>query len=196
MIHEASRAAFADELTKISQDMGARMRAAMHAGWNGLDHNGKAMEGTGWALGNSGWKSKVPLGGKALTAVTTGMMLPGAIAKNDPTGRDRSRAERVMGLAGNTIGGMVGTGALMRTIGGKHPIIANLAGGLLGGSLGERIATSPFAAKRLMRRNPAAPLRGSAAAPNQRPADNGWRNVAPGGNTMTPDAITGQAQAM
>ncbi len=191
---ETMRAAFADELLKIAFD--TRARAAMSAGWHGLDAAGKQIEGSGWTLGNKGWQRRIPLGGKSLTALTTAMQAPGALAAQDPTGRGRSRTERMMGLAGNTAGGLIGTGALMRTIGGKHPIIANLAGGLMGGSLGEKIMTAPFAAKRLLfgRRNPVAPPRTSSAA--QRPADNGWRNVAPGGLATTPDAISGQAQAM
>lgn len=197
MIEDVTREAFADELTKIAFDA-ASARAAMHAGWHGLDHKGSTVEGSGWMLGNKGWRSGTPLGGKTLTVASTGLMLPGALAKNDPRGQGRSRTERLMGLAGNTAGGLIGTGALMRTIGGKHPIIANVAGGLLGGSLGEKLMTAPFAAKRLLfgRRNPAAPPHTLPAQPNQRPADNGWRNVAPGGQATTPDAITGQAQAM
>lgn len=197
MIDEVTRAAFADELEKIAFTM-AKAREAMNAGWHGLDHAGKQVEGGGWMLGNAGWKSKVPLGGKALTVGTTLGMLPGALAHDDPRGQGRSRTERLMGLAGNTAGGLIGTGALMRTIGAKHPLIANMAGGLLGGTLGEKIMTAPFAAKRLLfgRRNPAAPVRSSAAGPLARPADDGWRNVATGGRTMTPDAINGQAQAI
>lgn len=182
------RAAFADELQKIA-GIRTQMGNALKAGWHGLDAKGIPVEGAGWMLGNKGWRSKLPLGGKAMTVATTALQAPGAFGREDPSGRGHSRMERVTALAGNTLGGLAGTGALMRTgFGAKHPIMASIAGGIGGGMMGERAATSPWALKRKVLGRP---------APQQmQPSDGGWRNTAPGGLNTTPDATVGQAQAM
>lgn len=189
MINEVTRAAFADELQKIAS-VRTHIGNALRAGWHGFDAKGVPVEGAGWALGNKGWRSKIPLGGKSMAIASTAAQLPGVFGKEDPSGREHSRLERTIGLTGNTIGGMAATGKLMGTaFGAKHPIISSLVGGIGGGIAGERLLTTPWAAKRRMfHRHPVAPQ----AAPD----DAGWRNTAPGGLNTTPNAVTGQAQAM
>ncbi len=191
MIDDVMRSAFADELMKIAtvNTIGSRVGHMLHAGWHGLDAKGAPVEGAGWMLGNKGWRSKVPLGGKSTTIATTALQLPMALGKEDPTGRGHSRLERITGLAGNTIGGLAATGALMgHKWFGRHAILSGILGGIGGGVLGERAATTPWALKRRMfRRYP------QQVTP---PQDEGWRNNAPGNLTTTPDAIIGQAENM
>jgi hypothetical protein len=188
-MNDIMRAAFADELTKIA-GLKTQLQGAVNAGWHGHNAQGVPVDGAGWRFSEKGWGRKLPLGGKSMTLATTALQLPGALGREDPTGRGHSRAERVTGLAGNTLGGMAATGALMRTaLGAKHPIIASMVGGIGGGLMGERLATTPWAlARRGFRRHPAPQMLSK--------DDAGWRNTAPGGLNTTPDATVGQAQAM
>lgn len=187
MIDEVTRAAFADELKKIA-GLRSQMGQALNAGWHGLNAKGRQVTGANWALGKGKITSKVPLGGKAMTLATTAMQVPGAIGREDPSGRGHSRLERMTGLVGNTVGGLAATGALMRTARGTaHPILASMLGGIAGGVAGERAITTPWALKRRMFSRYPKPVA---------PQDEGWRNTAPGGLATTPDATVGQAQAM
>lgn len=189
MIDAVTRAAFADELQKIA-GIKTQFGNALKAGWHGLDAKGMPVEGSGWMLGNKGWRSALPVGGKSMAVLGTAAQLPGAFGKEDPSGRSHGRTERIVGLAGNTVGGMAAAGKLMGTAwGAKHPIISSIVGGIGGGIAGERLLTTPWAAKRRMFRRH--PVPGQAV-----PEDAGSRNVAPGGLNTTPDAVVGQAQAM
>jgi hypothetical protein len=96
------------------------------------------------------WKDRtgvtkyLPVGDKAIYTGLTAAALPGAMKKEDPQGAGRSRAERVSGLAGSTLGALAGMGAAahlpMKGLG----ITRSIIGGLGGSLLGERMATSPF----------------------------------------------------
>lgn len=188
MISEVTRAAFSDELKKIAA-LKTQLLGAVNAGWHGHNAQGVPVEGAGWMLGNKGWRAGLPLGGKSMVIASTALQLPHVFGREDPTGRGHGRLERLSGLAGNTVGGLASTGALMRSrLGAKHPIVAGILGGLGGGIIGERVATSPWALKRRMFNRYPRPI--------QPTTDEGWRNVAPGGLNTTPDATVGQAQAM
>jgi hypothetical protein len=214
MISAITRAAFADELEKIS-GIRTELGHMMSAGWNGtkelpqkwlgegrkiipgMSRFGRAME---HATSLGGLTKYLPVGGKSMAIVGTGLMAPTVLAKEDPSGHGKSRLERVTGLAGNTLGGLAASGALIQhgvrrmvanpTIrpGMMHGPLGLMAAGILGGIAGERLLTTPFAAaRRGLRRYPTAPMR---------PDDGGARNTAPGGLNTTPDAVVGQAQAM
>jgi hypothetical protein len=86
----------------------------------------------------------LPVGDKSILTGITALGAPAALKKEDPEGIGRSRTERISGLAGGTVGSLMGMGALahlpMKGLG----ITRSLVGGLAGGILGERMATSPF----------------------------------------------------
>ena len=104
--------AFVDEMTKIA-----------------LAVPGRAVVRKAGELLRSGWHSGGRFG-KVMTVGSTAVMLPEAVAKEDPTGRGRSRAERLSRLTGSTVGGLVG--------GAVHPgFFQSMAGGLAGGIAGD-----------------------------------------------------------
>ena len=96
-----------------------------------------------------------------LTVGFTGLALPGALSSEDPMGEGRSRAERLGGLAGNTVGGLAGgtlgtslakkfTSAVGPRAGiagkvlGALPTIGGVLGGFAGMSGGETLGGLPF----------------------------------------------------
>lgn len=93
----------------------------------------------------------LPIGAKSMMAIPTAMMAAQAMKKNDPTGMDRSRTERVTGLAANTVGGLAGSALALRALKGRGGLFGSIAapmvGGMLGGSLAEKAVTSPFRAR-------------------------------------------------
>lgn len=95
-------------------------------------------------MGKGKITSKLPVGDKSIYTGLTAMAVPGALKKEDPQGLERSRAERVSGLAGSTVGALAGMGAMahlpMKGLG----ITRSIVGGLGGSILGERMATTPF----------------------------------------------------
>lgn len=86
----------------------------------------------------------LPVGDKGIVAGLTAAAVPGAVKKEDEEGLGRSRAERVSGLAGSTVGGFLGAGALshlpMKGLGITRAITGAIGGSMLGG----RMATAPF----------------------------------------------------
>ncbi len=90
----------------------------------------------------------LPVGDKSIVTGLTASAVPAALRKEDEQGLERSRGERVSGLAGGTLGSLAGMGALahlpMKGLGVTRAII----GGIGGGILGERMATSPYRAAR------------------------------------------------
>ena len=87
-------------------------------GKQGLD---KAIE-YGSSLG--GLTEHLPVGPKSMTLAGAAAMAPGALSKEDKSGKDRSRAERVGGFIGNTAGGLMGmnhgvTGSIVGMVGGE-----------------------------------------------------------------------------
>lgn len=132
--------AFSSELSKVAK-AGALRRAGKwlkdSAKWG--YHGGDPKHDTGrWAK----WLNR---GGTALTlGVTAGEAMP----KEDPLGRGRSRAERATTGLAEAAGGLIGSGALLRTrFGKKHNIIANIAGGAAGGMAARGLAGLPFKKK-------------------------------------------------
>lgn len=89
----------------------------------------------------------LPVGDKSLTTGFTGMMIPAAIRKEDSMGLERSRGERVSGLAGGTVGGLLGMGAMSHLPMKGWGLTRTIAGGVIGGMAGEHAATMPFRRK-------------------------------------------------
>lgn len=172
MIDKVTRAAFADELYKI-------------ASWGEIVRDG--------LIGSPG-QGVIGRGiGIAGTAMQARQGLKSSLAKEDPSGRGRSRFERTVRFGGEMVGGILGSGLASRALAnraGNNPVGfwknlgANVAGGIAGGMVGSTLAGAPFALKRRMSRS-------QQMVPPQQPAN----NPAPGG-AHSPDAITGQAQAM
>ena len=177
MIDDTIIDAFGDELSKIAGligDTGRALKTFARTGWNkpaGIYEKAKHMEGALKgknmldAAGKQVWherpdatwfgKGKVtrylPIGDKSIISGITAASIPGAVRKEDDTGQNRSRAERVSGLAGGTLGSVLGMGALAHIPGfrGTGPmkslgITRAIIGGLGGGILGEHLATKPF----------------------------------------------------
>lgn len=158
--------AFSDEITKIAFFQQARKGIVNLAreGWHGTPQQIAAGEGATWfgkgrqitpgmgpisrrieeATSLGGATRALPVGSKSLMLLGTGLMANQAM-RADPTGRDRSRTERLTGLAGNTAGGLVGAALGNRLSPG---LAGNLVGGALGASIGEKVVTAPFAAFR------------------------------------------------
>lgn len=138
--------AFSDELSKISMSIGQNIEHAVSQGWHGHADLGSAPQtGTGWRWNPKGKIGRFMPGAKALTlagAIPTAM---DALKKEDPTGRGRGRLERAAGAAGNILGGLAGSGFAMRR---GNGMLLNLAGGIGGGLLGEKLMAAPFAASR------------------------------------------------
>lgn len=167
---------FRDELTKIKEagmlaSAGRGIKELAHAGWHGVGAN------------------KTPWWGKALTAVGPAMELPGALAKEDASGKGRSRAERLTGVAGRAGAGLLLGGAVSKATAPLNPYVAS--GASLGANLlyghhaqqaGESIATAPWAlARKLKGSNPPA-----------RP-DESWRNQSP---VQSPPAREGRQELL
>jgi len=92
-------------------------------------------------------KKGLPVGAKSMMALTTAAMLPSVLRKEDPTGQERSRAERAAGLVGSTVGGLFGVGSLLGS-GKMGPMGSNVVGGMGGSMLGERLFTAPWRHRR------------------------------------------------
>lgn len=153
--------AFGNELTKIAfaNTIAKGFKAAIREGWHGTP-----------AAPNSRLN-------KGLMLLGTGLMAKDAIKPTDPSGIGRSRSERLTGLAGNTIGGMAGSSAMLRLMP-NRPILGGIVGGVAGGMLGEKLVTNPWARRRADRI--AAQRRAMQAQPQEQ---------------MVPDAMPGQVPA-
>jgi hypothetical protein len=123
-----------------------------------LSHGNRAWEE---ATSLGGLTKALPVGAKSMIAGTTGLMALQAMRRQDPSGQERSRSERMTGLAANTLGGLAGSAAAMRALGGRGgtlgAIAAPLVGGMLGGHLAEKAVTTPFRAARAARPAPYTP---------------------------------------
>lgn len=152
--------AFGDELVKLAflNKIRNGFTSALKEGWSGTKANPQTWFGKGRVMtpGMSGAQKftenltslggatrALPIGGKSMMMLGTGLMARDALKPQDPSGRDRSRAERVTGLAGNTVGGLVGSTLLSRAVPSSR-FIAPILGGIGGGMLGEKIVTKPF----------------------------------------------------
>lgn len=181
MIDQISRAAFADELNKIASSWGTVIREGM--------------------IGSPGQGALT----RGLSVLGTGMQakqgLQTTFAKEDPSGHRRSRLERGMRFGGEMLGGILASGLASRALGarsaariqaGGKPLhwatnfAGNLGAGIAGSVAGNAIGATPFTLKRRFLSNRSQPM-----IPQQQPQD----NPVPGG-AHSPDAITGQAQAM
>ena len=102
-----------------------------------------------------GLTKALPIGAKSMMAIPTALMAAQALRKRDPSGQERSRSERLSGLAANTVGGLAGSAAAMRLLKGRGglagAIAAPMIGGMLGSSLAEKTVTAPFRAARAHR---------------------------------------------
>lgn len=93
----------------------------------------------------------LPVGDKSILTGLTAASAPAALRKEDDAGMERSRSERISGLAGGTVGSLLGMGAAAHipSFRGTGPmkswgIARAIAGGLAGGILGEHMASNPF----------------------------------------------------
>ena len=126
--------AFGDEITKIAfmNQLAKGFKSVLHEGWHGTK-----------AAPNSRLN-------KGLMLLGTGLMAKDAIKPTDASGLGRSRTERLTGLAGNTIGGMAGSSAMLRLMP-SHPLLGGIAGGIGGAVMGEKLMTGPWARARANR---------------------------------------------
>lgn len=147
----------------VIDDAGKQIwRERPEATWMGRGNN--SVEGQAalpWSQ-RKGITKYLPVGDKGITAGVTAMTIPAAISREDPQGMQRSRGERVSGLAGSTIGGLAGMGAMAHLpsnpiswMGGAKAIpmrglgiTRSIIGGIGGSIIGERMATAPHRAMR------------------------------------------------
>jgi hypothetical protein len=166
-VNGTSFLAFGDELVKIAfyQKVRQGFVNAMKEGWHGSPEQIAAGDGATWfgrgrqikpgmgrgarmleeATSLGGATRALPIGAKSMMAVGTGLMARSALSPVDQSGQNRSRAERVTGLAANTVGGLVGS-ALGNRI--RPGMMGSIVGGGLGGLAAEKLVTAPFAAFR------------------------------------------------
>lgn len=157
--------AFGDELVKIAffQKLRKGFVNTLKEGWHGTPEQVAAGEGQTWfgkgrqikpgmgrwarrmeeATSLGGLTRALPVGGKSMMLLGTGLMAQQAMRPVDPTGQERSRAERMTGLVGNTVGGLLGS-----SVGNRFGALGSMAGGVLGGMAGEKVISAPFAAAR------------------------------------------------
>lgn len=158
--------AFGDELVKIAffQKLRNGFVNTLKEGWHGsLDP--KSPDRTTWfgkgrqirpgmsrgarmfeELSSLGGATRaLPVGAKTMMVLGTGLMARDALRPVDPTGQDRSRFERGVGLAANTVGGLVGSAMGNRI---RPGMAGSLIGGLIGGIGAEKLVTAPFSAFR------------------------------------------------
>ncbi len=151
---------FGDELTKIAffQTMRNGFMNALKEGWHGTKENPQTWFGQGrqvtpgmsragrmWEEFSSlgGLTRALPVGSKSMMVLGTGLMARDALRRQDPSGQERSRAERVSGLAGNTVGGLVGSALLSKALP-QSKLLAPIVGGIAGGMVGEKATTLPW----------------------------------------------------
>ncbi len=115
----------------------------------GMGIMGRAAEHVG-GLVRQGWHSQGSNFWKGVAALGTSAQLPGALREDDASGQNRSRTERVMGLAGDTLGGLAGMGVGARHLptSGMKGFLAQGVAATAGSVLGQKAATLPFAIAR------------------------------------------------
>lgn len=133
-----SLSAFRSELSKIA-GKGNFLGNWVRKGWS--DVGGKGARG-GWMGKKDTWRRHLPIGGKSITVGLTAATLPGALQKEDPLGRERSRLHRVAQLGAGTLGGLAGVGAVMKP--GGIGFLRSAAGGIGGSIVAERLVSKPF----------------------------------------------------
>jgi hypothetical protein len=110
---------------------------------NGGMNQAQKLWGRAKSLG--GLTKVLPVGAKSMFVAGTAPMLYSALKKQDPSGMERSRAERFAGASGNIAGGVLGAGLLSRTgFGKKHPIASTIVGGIGGPILGDKALAAPI----------------------------------------------------
>ena len=170
MIDDTTINAFGDELAKIAGmigNLGKAFNKAVSTGWNKpmglwektrhatgplrgkpvIDEAGKQVwhaRPDATFMGQGKFTKYLPIGDKSINTAIIGAGVPGAVAKEDPEGAGRSRAERMSGLVGGTLGMLAGQGAMAHLPMKRLGITRSIIGGLGGGILGERMATGPF----------------------------------------------------
>lgn len=168
-MNETTFLAFGDELVKIAffQTVRNGFTSALKEGWHGTTNEKNTWFGKGRQItpGMSrlsrmgeeftslgGATKALPVGAKSLMALGTYSAARQALNPVDSTGLQRSRTERLGGLAGNTTGGLIGSAIGNRLMPG---MLGSIGGGIIGGKIGEGIATSPF---KLLRGNKNQPM--------------------------------------
>jgi hypothetical protein len=151
---------------KAFQKPGARFVQALKEGWHGTPEQIAAGNGNTWfgqgtkitpemgRLGRAwerfsslgGLTKALPVGAKSMTALSTAVMARDALKAQDASGQNRSRTERLTGLAGNTVGGLVGGALASKALPGSA-LAAPIVGSIAGGMLGEKLTTLPWANK-------------------------------------------------
>lgn len=180
----------ADVLGTVSR--GARAAAghfgdALKWGWHGANPATEGVGRLGWRWAEKGIGRYVP-GPKTLTALSTAAAVPSLLKSQDPSGRDRSSAERVSEFAGQSLGGMAAGGAAMKALQGRSNWLAmpaTIAASMVGSTVGQRLGQAPFALKRKLFHPRQAP------APGMQPEEPG-QNQTPYG-VHSPHAVEGQA---
>lgn len=92
----------------------------------------------------------LPVGGKSMTVLPAVISAPSLLKKEDPSGQQRSRAERVLGFAANTVGGLAGSALAMKAAPGSA-LLAPMLGGMVAGTAAEKLVTAPLASMRRAR---------------------------------------------
>jgi hypothetical protein len=174
-------AAFSDELTKIAfyQKVSGAFMNLLREGWHGTKEAPNTWMGQGRvikpgmspmartmeeATSLGGLTKALPVGAKSLTALGTALAAHQAMQHFDPSGQNRSPAERMSRLGGNVVGGLVGSALASRHLPGS--MLGNIGGSLIGGYVGEKVMNAPFAAARAIHGRPR-PVVGYSDAPAQ-----------------------------
>lgn len=191
-MHDVLISAFTDELVKIAvfQKLRQGFTNLAREGWEGTPEQIRAGEGATWfgqgrnikpgmgplsrrfeeltSLG--GATRALPVGGKSLMLLGTGMTAREALRPVDPTGQARSRSERLSGLVGDTMGGLVGSALGHRF---RPGLAGSMIGGALGSMVGSKITTTPFEEMRHHRMG----MQQQAAQPMQQPQMSQYQGV-------------------
>jgi len=150
-----------EKIAMLSNGMGMIGRAARAAKYTVA---GRAAHHIG-EYASKGWHSQ---GGPLWTALgvgATALQVPYAIAKEDSSGLNRSRAERISGLVGDTIGGFAGAGMAFSHFP-KSTMLAPAVLGITGSIAGRHLSASPFSSVRKVLQK-------------REPTDESWRNQFP-----------------
>lgn len=137
----------------------------MRAGWDDIGNvptarrlrgllGPKKLRGGGWLGKQDSWRKNLPIGGKSiLTAAGAGMGY-GAIKKKDDLGQGRSRTERVMNVAGDLGGSLLGAGAMLALPGSKFRALRSIGGAIGGSMLGSAAVSTPWRMARARENTP------------------------------------------
>ncbi len=157
---------FGDELTKIAfyQKLRNGFVDTLKKGWEGTAENKNTWMGKGPEIqpgmgrvgrtiehftGLGGLTKALPVGNKSMMLMGAALPAMAALHRQDPSGQQRSRTERMGAVAGNTVGGLLGAGLAARYA--PKSWLGAMLGGIGGSMVGERLMTSPFRAAREQR---------------------------------------------